>query len=145
MRANSNITLMGKSVVLVPYRKEHVPLYHSWMKDSELQQATASEPLTEEAEYEMQRSWCEDEDKCTFILLDRSRPDSPGTGGHGGAMAGERVGWIAPCLMSLYVQFAVEPSTKRHVSMRLSRIQTDQAMVALNTSIGWPREHTTLF
>lgn len=88
MKANSNITLLGTNVVLVPYRREHVPIYHSWMKSAELQQATASEPLTEEAEYKMQQTWGEDEDKCTFILLDRSLPNTPGTGEHGGAMAG---------------------------------------------------------
>lgn len=28
---NSNLTLTEERVVLVPYRKEHVPVYHGWM------------------------------------------------------------------------------------------------------------------
>jgi hypothetical protein len=48
-----------------------VDTYHGWMADPALQAATASEPLTLEEEYAMQRTWLEDEDKCTFIVLDR--------------------------------------------------------------------------
>jgi RimJ/RimL family protein N-acetyltransferase len=90
MRLNANTTLGGAKCVLVPYREEHVNTYHCWMQDPELQEATASEPLTLDEEYEMQRAWRDDEDKLTFIVLDRRRqPDTPGTGNHGGAMAGD--------------------------------------------------------
>lgn len=89
MKVNYNTTIDGRLVKLVPYRKEHVQLYHTWMQDPALQEATASEPLTLEQEYEMQTSWSQDSDKCTFIILDKARPDTPGTGNHGGAMAGD--------------------------------------------------------
>ncbi|KAM6964659.1 alpha/beta-tubulin-N-acetyltransferase 9 [Tautogolabrus adspersus] len=71
MKINENTLLEGKTVVLVPYTAEHVPRYHEWMKSPELQQLTASEPLTLEQEYDMARSWREDNDKCTFIILDK--------------------------------------------------------------------------
>lgn len=73
MIINKYTTIKGRKVVLVPYRKEHVPKYHEWMKSEELQHLTASEPLTLEQEYEMQQSWQIDENKCTFIILDREK------------------------------------------------------------------------
>uniref|UniRef100_A0A3Q3J214 N-acetyltransferase domain-containing protein n=1 Tax=Monopterus albus TaxID=43700 RepID=A0A3Q3J214_MONAL len=49
--------------------------YHKWMKCPELQHLTASEPL--EPEYDMLGSWREDDDKCTFIILDKQRWTDP--------------------------------------------------------------------
>lgn len=75
MRVNEDTVLRGHRVLLVPYEPHHVPRYHEWMKSEELQKLTASEPLTLDQEYCMQRSWREENDKCTFIILDRAQWD----------------------------------------------------------------------
>ncbi|XP_047232605.1 N-acetyltransferase 9 [Girardinichthys multiradiatus] len=77
MKMNENTLLEGHRAVLVPYNEEHVPRYHEWMKSPELQQLTASEPLSLQQEYDMQKSWREDNDKCTFIILDKQRWAEP--------------------------------------------------------------------
>ncbi|OCT54469.1 N-acetyltransferase [Cladophialophora carrionii] len=68
MRINENTCVSTEKVVLVPYNAHHVPKYHEWMKDPQIQEATASEPLTLAEEYAMQRSWRSDGDKLTFII-----------------------------------------------------------------------------
>ncbi|NXC29046.1 NAT9 acetyltransferase, partial [Campylorhamphus procurvoides] len=73
MKINQDTVLRGQKVTLVPYTAAHVPRYHEWMQSEELQRLTASEPLSLEQEYEMQRSWREDPDKCTFIVLDTAQ------------------------------------------------------------------------
>ncbi|KAI8849235.1 n-acetyltransferase 9 [Chytridium lagenaria] len=75
MKINANQVLKGSKAILVPYRKEHVDIYHEWMKSPfllERLEMTASEPLSLQEEYDMQASWYEDSDKCTFILLNES-------------------------------------------------------------------------
>ncbi|KAF4012919.1 hypothetical protein G4228_003729 [Cervus hanglu yarkandensis] len=89
MRLNQNILLLGKKVVLVPYTSEHVPRYHEWMKSEELQRLTASEPLTLEQEYAMQRSWRDDADKCTFIVLDAAKRQAQPGHSEESCMAGD--------------------------------------------------------
>ncbi|TFK50277.1 hypothetical protein OE88DRAFT_1631421 [Heliocybe sulcata] len=71
MLVNQDTVLLGSKVVLVPYMKEHVAKYHEWMLSEELRELTASEALSLEEEYEMQRKWREDDDKLTFIILSR--------------------------------------------------------------------------
>ncbi|KLJ07004.1 hypothetical protein EMPG_17503 [Blastomyces silverae] len=68
MFINERTAVSSSRVLLVPYCKHHVPRYHEWMKDPEIQQATASEPLALEEEYAMQTSWRTDADKLTFII-----------------------------------------------------------------------------
>lgn len=94
MRLNEHLQLVGTNVILVPYEAKHVQKYHRWMQSEELQELTASEPLTLEQEYAMQQSWREDEDskisfclcfwrnivncdiiclsECTFLILDKA-------------------------------------------------------------------------
>uniref|UniRef100_A0A8R1Y4P7 N-acetyltransferase domain-containing protein n=1 Tax=Onchocerca volvulus TaxID=6282 RepID=A0A8R1Y4P7_ONCVO len=76
MRINEHAKLIGRKVILVPYRKHHVVKYHTWMENEELRRLTASERLSLEDEYEMQARWHEDDDKCTFIILARDLIDS---------------------------------------------------------------------
>ncbi|KIX97777.1 uncharacterized protein Z520_06555 [Fonsecaea multimorphosa CBS 102226] len=78
MRINEHTCVSTTKVVLVPYSAHHVPKYHGWMKDPEIQEATASEPLRLEEEYAMQRSWREDADKLTFIICRPHRHDGVG-------------------------------------------------------------------
>ncbi|KAL5382609.1 hypothetical protein DPSP01_006446 [Paraphaeosphaeria sporulosa] len=68
MKINEHTALLTPKVLLVPYATHHVPTYHNWMQDPDLQTATASEPLTLREEYEMQESWRRDADKLTFIV-----------------------------------------------------------------------------
>ncbi|EFP90111.2 hypothetical protein PGT21_032456 [Puccinia graminis f. sp. tritici] len=72
MRVNEQTAIIGPRVVLVPYRKEHVPQYHEWMSDQELRESTASEPLSLQEEYEMCERWALDQDKLTFIIFARN-------------------------------------------------------------------------
>ncbi|EEB13304.1 conserved hypothetical protein [Pediculus humanus corporis] len=75
MKLNEKTVIKGNSVLLVPYEMYHVPKYHNWMKSTELQDLTASEPLTLEEEYEMQKKWRIDSDikyLCTFIILNKT-------------------------------------------------------------------------
>ncbi|KAH7336499.1 N-acetyltransferase-like protein 9 [Rhexocercosporidium sp. MPI-PUGE-AT-0058] len=67
MLINKGTAISTSSILLVPYEASHVPTYHEWMKDEKIQAETASEPLTLEEEYAMQRSWRTDVDKLTFI------------------------------------------------------------------------------
>ncbi|XP_072935710.1 alpha/beta-tubulin-N-acetyltransferase 9 [Epargyreus clarus] len=75
MKINANIKIIGQNVILVPYRECHVSKYHKWMTSEELLKLTGSEPLTLDQEYDMQRKWREDDDKCTFIILDKAKFD----------------------------------------------------------------------
>jgi hypothetical protein len=42
MRCNATTVLRGQRVWLVPYRPEHVPIYHAWMQRPELLEQTCA-------------------------------------------------------------------------------------------------------
>jgi RimJ/RimL family protein N-acetyltransferase len=71
MRINSTTRILGKGVILVPYQPHHVVKYHEWMSRQEIQELTCSEPLTLEEEYAMQQKWSNDQDKLTFLILNK--------------------------------------------------------------------------
>jgi hypothetical protein len=52
-----SLSQVGRNVLLLPYRAAFVPLYHQWMEDGALREATASERLTLAEEFDMQREW----------------------------------------------------------------------------------------
>ncbi|XP_050693986.1 alpha/beta-tubulin-N-acetyltransferase 9-like [Eriocheir sinensis] len=79
MRTNSKTRVVGQRVELVPYRSVHVERYHQWMSSDELRSLTASLSLTLEEEHRMQEAWMSDDDKCTFIILDRALLASRGS------------------------------------------------------------------
>lgn len=87
MRENYCTAVRGSSVALVPYRRRFVPRYHAWMKDPWIREMTASEPLSLEEEYAMQRSWRDDSKKLTFIVMDAAHPGA--LKGEIDAMAGD--------------------------------------------------------
>ncbi|RYO74378.1 hypothetical protein DL766_009811 [Monosporascus sp. MC13-8B] len=80
MRFNENIAVSASKVLLVPYDAHHVLRYHEWMQDPAIQEATASEPLTLDEEYENQQSWRTSHDKLTFIVCQALESgNDPGT------------------------------------------------------------------
>ncbi|KAJ4414539.1 hypothetical protein N0V85_003100 [Neurospora sp. IMI 360204] len=68
MKLNESSVVSTTRALLVPYESRHVPTYHQWMEDPAIQEATASERLTLEEEYENQQSWRSSHDKLTFII-----------------------------------------------------------------------------
>ena len=83
------VVIRGKAVVLVPYQRKHVPTYHRWMQNPELLEATASEPLTLEEEFENCASWSSDPYKLTFIVLAVTDQKNDSENSEISAMAGD--------------------------------------------------------
>ena len=76
MRDNWTVALCGKAMQLVPYCRHHVEKYHRWMSDPVLLLATASDPLSLDEEYAMQKEWHKNPKNCTFIILVSPNPEN---------------------------------------------------------------------
>ncbi|PHH92241.1 hypothetical protein CDD83_8260 [Cordyceps sp. RAO-2017] len=77
MRLNEKTAVATSDVLLVPYEEHHVRTYHAWMQDPGIREATASEALSLDEEYENQRSWRRARDKLTFIVCEPLAPSEP--------------------------------------------------------------------
>ncbi|KAI3322996.1 hypothetical protein HD806DRAFT_95336 [Xylariaceae sp. AK1471] len=105
MRVNENIVISTPKVLLVPYDAHHVERYHEWMQNNELREATASDLLSLDEEYENQQSWRTAHDKLTFIVcqpvvLSESKDDittSTIYAGENERMVGDVNLFLAPC------------------------------------------------
>ncbi|KAI1469734.1 GNAT domain-containing protein [Daldinia caldariorum] len=93
MRLNENTAVSTSRVLLVPYDAHHVEKYHQWMEDPSIREATASERLSLEEEYENQASWREASDKLTFIVCAPLLRGAAG-GGNGSSDAREKKGSV---------------------------------------------------
>jgi RimJ/RimL family protein N-acetyltransferase len=77
MKDNATLKIRTQRVELVPYEVKFVERYHIWMQSPFLLDMTASEPLSIEEEYAMQKTWREDINKCTFIVLSKEEYSIP--------------------------------------------------------------------
>lgn len=59
----------GKNILLIPYEPKHVPMYNGWLQSEEIQTLTETEPCTLSEEYEYQKSWEEDNQQTSNILI----------------------------------------------------------------------------
>lgn len=59
---------MGDKVELVPYEDVHVLMYHQWLEDAHIQEMTATEPVTLDEEYQLQKEWSFATDKFIKII-----------------------------------------------------------------------------
>ncbi|KAI0457969.1 acetyltransferase domain-containing protein [Xylaria acuta] len=89
MRVNKNIAISASKILLVPYDAHHVDQYHQWMQNESLREATASDLLTLEEEYENQQSWRTAHDKLTFIVCQPSAMSGNHADADGMIRAGE--------------------------------------------------------
>ncbi|ORX57828.1 hypothetical protein BCR36DRAFT_409291 [Piromyces finnis] len=66
---NNNTIIKGNRICLIPYKKKHVEMYHKWLQSEEMLELTASEPLSIEEEYDMQKKWETENDKSIFLIM----------------------------------------------------------------------------
>ncbi|KAI0866045.1 acetyltransferase domain-containing protein [Xylaria cubensis] len=89
MRVNENTAVSTSKILLVPYDAYHVERYHEWMQNESLREATASDLLSLDEEYENQQSWRTAHDKLTFIVCQPTSHSPKNEDVNDGIRAGE--------------------------------------------------------
>ncbi|KZT58529.1 hypothetical protein CALCODRAFT_494803 [Calocera cornea HHB12733] len=74
MQLNAQTAVIGQGVIFIPYRREHVKLYRSWLSRIE---GGSVDVINIEEEYNVPDAWENSEDTCVFVVLaiPRNRPD----------------------------------------------------------------------
>lgn len=62
-------TILGQTIDLIPYERDHVPMFNGWLQDPEMQQLVATPAVTVGADYIFQEECAHSTDSTHPILL----------------------------------------------------------------------------
>lgn len=62
-------TVLGQTIDLIPYEREHVPMFNRWLQDPEMQQLVATPAVTVDADYSFQEECAHSTDSIYLVLF----------------------------------------------------------------------------